>query len=358
LITEKKENVMGQPQYSIEARSLSVAGGAASHNFWVLRDQNGNAVAELHGLATDRKTGKAIPIGTDANQHSLRGWHFVHDGEYARNFGSKRTDQTYIRDGQLSETVFTGDKSEVLERWKSAAKYGLSAMNARNLNYPPGGLDFPVKFDAGFNVRVGDSTVNSNSVYNTFGRLMGVKTAVFDGPLQPGIDNQTLSDKTIWDLRYRGRVEIRQGALPEGAETNTIAGVGDSLQNNRFYQQATQALQSSSTMPKFANEFLPQVAANIAGASQQPPMTDGKTQIPLDNIASVNLSKNGRDVILSDKAVSEAETARHILVPLGQVMNQPIAIAYAQLQSSQAPKSEAVEHARTIETLSPSSRAL
>jgi hypothetical protein len=85
------------PQYTIEARSLSVAGGRASHNFWVLRDEKGNAVAELHGLATDRKTGKAVPIGTDANQHSLRGWQFIHDGEYARNFGSKRTDQTYIR---------------------------------------------------------------------------------------------------------------------------------------------------------------------------------------------------------------------------------------------------------------------
>jgi hypothetical protein len=242
----------------------------------------------------------------------------------------------------------------MLERWKSAAKYGVMAMNGQNLNYPPGGLDFPVKFDPAFNIRVGDTAVNSNSAYNTFGRLMGVRTVVFDGPFQPGVNNQTLSDKTIWDLRYRGRVEIIQGEIPEGRETNKVASAGDGIQGNRFYQQAAQALQSSSTMPRIANELLPQVAANIAGASQQPPMTDGKTQSPLEHVASVNLSKNGRDVIVSDRAVSEAETAKHILVPVQQVLNQPISVAYAQLQSPQAPKSDAAEPARTIETLSPS----
>ena len=46
--------------YSIEARSLGVA-GIAGHNYWVLRDHHGKALAELHGLATDRDSGTAIP---------------------------------------------------------------------------------------------------------------------------------------------------------------------------------------------------------------------------------------------------------------------------------------------------------
>lgn len=61
--------------YTIEARSLDIA-GVASHDFWVLRDERGTALAELNGLATDRRTGEAVPIGTDEARHSLRIWHF------------------------------------------------------------------------------------------------------------------------------------------------------------------------------------------------------------------------------------------------------------------------------------------
>jgi hypothetical protein len=67
-------------------------------------------------------------------------------------------------------------------------------MNVRDLNYPPGGVDFPIKIYGAYNVRIGDSTVNSNSAYNTFGQLMGVTPYVFNGQLQPGINNETLSN--------------------------------------------------------------------------------------------------------------------------------------------------------------------
>jgi hypothetical protein len=326
---------MSQPQYSIEARSLSLIGGVASHNFWVLRDDKGNAVAELHGLATDRDTGRAVPIGTNANQHSLRGWQFIHDHQYARDFGARQTNATYIQDGQQSQTVITGDKTEILERWKAAAKNGVIAMNARDLNYPPGGVDFPIKVDGTYNVRLGDSTVNSNSAYNTFGQLMGVTPVVFQGPLQPGINNETLSNSTIMNLRFRGREEFRQGALPGEGDGAQIARADDAVQGNRFYQQAAQALQSSSSMPQVSQDRLQQVTANLASASQLPPAIDGQSQTPLDRIASVNLSANGRDVILSNKGPEESEIARHVRVPLQQVMEQPLTVAQAQLQQTQ-----------------------
>ena len=67
------------PKYTIEARSLNVL-GVAGHDFWVLRDEQGKALAELHGLATDRQTGEALTIGTDEARHSLRAWNLTLDG--------------------------------------------------------------------------------------------------------------------------------------------------------------------------------------------------------------------------------------------------------------------------------------
>jgi hypothetical protein len=328
---------MSQPQYSIEARSLSLLGGAASHNFWVLRDDKGNAVAELHGLATDRETGRTIPIGTNANQHSLRGWQYIHDQQYARDFGSRQTNATYIQDGQSHQTVMTGDKTEILERWKAAAKYGVVAMNGRDLDYPPGGLAFPIQFDSTYNVRLGDNTVNSNSAYNTFGQLMGVTPYVFNGPLQPGINNETLSNATISNLRYRGREEyqFRQGTDPNGGDGTIVAAAGQSLQGNPFYQQAARAVQDAQNLPPIPQERLEQFIANVASASQQPPALAGQPQPTLDKIAAVAMSTNGQDMILSNQPFSESNTGKHVSVPLQQLIEQPFPVAQRQLQEAE-----------------------
>ncbi|MBP6749734.1 MAG: hypothetical protein KA144_08845, partial [Xanthomonadaceae bacterium] len=186
--------------WSIEARSLSIVGGVAAHNFWVLRDDKGKAVAELHGLATDRDTGKTVPIGTDADQHSLRVKHFIHDEQYARNFGSKSTNATYIQEGQRSETVSSGSREEILGRWKVGATTAAKLINQQDLDYPPGGF----KLDG--------STKNSNSVYNTVGAMMvgGSNVPVFHGPLQPGVNNHVLDFNTRHLLQY-DRPQFRQG---------------------------------------------------------------------------------------------------------------------------------------------------
>ena len=51
------------PVYSIEARSFCIA-LAWCHNFWVLKNDSGETLAELHGLAYDRIRQKILPIGT------------------------------------------------------------------------------------------------------------------------------------------------------------------------------------------------------------------------------------------------------------------------------------------------------
>lgn len=47
--------------YTIEARNYHMGGGAG-HNYWVLRDNFGNVVKEMHGLSTNPKTGEALQM--------------------------------------------------------------------------------------------------------------------------------------------------------------------------------------------------------------------------------------------------------------------------------------------------------
>lgn len=193
------------PQYTIEARSLSIVGGTAGHDFWVLRDENGKALAELHGLATDRKTNEFVPVGTDEEKHSLRVWHFAHDPAYAKAHGEKPTSDSFISDGQANRAVLTADSKEVLARWNTAVN-SVDKLNALDLNYPNYGF------------KVFGETVNSNSTYNTLGQIMGVPAKDFPGRLEPGIDNLMVSPEEVNKLRthgYPGLEEPRIDAAPQ-----------------------------------------------------------------------------------------------------------------------------------------------
>ncbi|XQA77235.1 XVIPCD domain-containing protein [Xanthomonas sacchari] len=197
------------PTYAIEARSLGVI-GIAGHAFWVLRDEHGKAVAELHGLATDRQTGQAIPIGTDQTRHSLRAWHYPHDPAYARSIGEKVDSTTYIRDDQPSRTVATGDKHEILERWNTAV-HAVPELNAQDRDYPNYGF------------KVFGKTVNSNSAYRTFGELMDVPVRGFPGRLEPGIGHRMLSPERTEELRYHAPGEQDRQRAPAPAADPTRA---------------------------------------------------------------------------------------------------------------------------------------
>lgn len=175
------------PSYAIEARSLKVA-GIAGHDYWVLRGPDGSAMAELHGLATDRGTGRAIPIGTDAEKHSLRIWHYVHDQGLATEHGVRTTRETYVAAGQPARTVVSGERDEVLARW-NAAVAAKAPLDALDLDYPPYGF------------KVFGETVNSNSAYRTLGEIMAVPVRDFPGRIEPGIGNRMTTPEAIQQLR-------------------------------------------------------------------------------------------------------------------------------------------------------------
>lgn len=295
-------------QYSIEARSLSLLGGVASHNFWVLRDDKGSAVAELHGLATDRKTGESIPVGTDSERHSLRGWHYVHDAQYARDFGTRQASGSYIQEGQAAVTVISGSREEILERWKIAAKTGVDLLNRSDRDYPNFGVSRQAGFDGGYNFVVNDSTVNSNSAYRTFGTLMvgGSNVPVFNGPLQPGVNNNVLPTNTILNLQY-DRPQFRQGSVPgqDGSAVALAAAQEPTLQGTPRHQQAIQALGNRENIPAGAipQERVDRIATNMAIYSQFPELTsdrNAQSAQPLGQIGSAVLSNDQSKLYLSD----------------------------------------------------------
>ena len=196
------------PDYSIEARSLDIV-GVASHDFLVLRDERGRAIAELHGLATDRETGKVEPIGTDENKHSLRIWHYAHDREYAESLGENPSRTTYIADGQDKATLLKADKEEVLSRW-NAAVAAKEPLNALDLNYPNYGF------------RMSGDTVNSNAAYRTLSEIMGVPVHDFPWKLEPGLDNRMVDQKEIERLRTHGYPSLDTPSVKTNGEYKSL----------------------------------------------------------------------------------------------------------------------------------------
>ncbi len=262
------------PQYSIEARSLSIVGGTAGHDFWVLHDENGQALAELHGLATDRQTGRYVPIGTDEQRYSLRVWHFAHDADYAREQGVATSKDTYIINGQQHRTVLTADREEVMARW-DAAVAAQQRLNAVDLNYPNLG------------VRLFGETVNSNSTHRTLGEIMGVQVRDFPGVLDPGVDHRMVCAQEIDRLSTHGYPTLQEPTIRRPHPLGTEGSVwpdfnpselkrlpgqpGDAGQpDGDVYRQALQGLQQSPNIPPgtFTSEQLPVIAANLAAASQ------------------------------------------------------------------------------------------
>ena len=176
------------PSYSIEARTFRVA-LAWCHNFWVLKDaDSGATIAELHGLAYDRITGRTVPIGTTRN-HSLRVFAFAHDAAYAARRGLP-TGSTRMYWRSRARLAYAGP--DALERWE-AALGAMPLLDRLDLTYPP----------YGFNVRT--PTVNSNSAYRTFGEIMGVPIHDFPGVFRPGLGNLMLPAREIEAAKFNPR---------------------------------------------------------------------------------------------------------------------------------------------------------
>jgi len=175
-------------QYAIEARSLNIA-GLWSHNFWVLRNPKGQVMAELHGLATDRRSNQFVPIGTNEN-HSLRAWHFAATDHFSE-IGVRAhivAQHAFYQEGQRRSTVFTGGVDNVMPRWRAAAK-SVDFINTFNLNYPPGGVNLIGR------------TKNSNSMYSTFADIMQLPRFSFWQVFEPGLSTPVMTPDLVDAVR-------------------------------------------------------------------------------------------------------------------------------------------------------------
>ena len=157
-----------QKLFSIEARSYDLV-SIASHNFWVLRDGDDRVIAQLHGLATDRKTNIFKPLG------------YFNDRLGFYEFKTANNEPSFISTKQQSVTVYQGDKEDVLARWNKAACQ-VESLNDNDLNYSPFGI-------------FGLPITNSNSAYHLFAQLMDIECCRFPGVLEPGINNALIAMK-------------------------------------------------------------------------------------------------------------------------------------------------------------------
>ncbi|MCS3359769.1 hypothetical protein [Xanthomonas translucens] len=98
--------------HSIEARLLCIA-GIAGHAYWVLLDERGSILAELHGLATDRHADPDRHRRTQTRTARLA----LPARCRLRQRHRRQPDRTsYLRDGQPARTAASGDKHEILAR--------------------------------------------------------------------------------------------------------------------------------------------------------------------------------------------------------------------------------------------------
>jgi hypothetical protein len=141
---------MPQPMpgnWSIQVMQHALYLGLAGHNYLALRNQDGTIIAELHGLATDPKTGTWRYFGTNGSE-KLRVWKF--DGP--RYFDSEVNFPGVV----LTE----GASSTMSELWKQAGECA-DKINTKDISYPP------------YGVNITGITENSNSVAYTIADCMG-----------------------------------------------------------------------------------------------------------------------------------------------------------------------------------------
>lgn len=156
-------------QYSIEARAYDII-GLAAHDFWVLRDEEGHVLGQLHGLATTTEN-QIKSMGTLGDK--LKFYHF---GPRALLFGlNPDWDLNFIYANQQAKPMFTGSPDEILGRWDNAVQ-ALPYLNRLNVPYTPFAVLswFPI---------------NSNTAYALLSKLMGIPAHHFSGYWQPGWQN-------------------------------------------------------------------------------------------------------------------------------------------------------------------------
>lgn len=130
--------------WSIQARAFKIPFTPFSHNFWALGNPAGQVADQIHGLAYDPKAGTTKAIGNAS--HYLR---VVHDATIVWS----------LQPNQPTAVCSTGPEAEIRDRWQAALN-SVFAINALNLRYPSLWQHL--------------YKMNSNTIFNTLGRIMGV----------------------------------------------------------------------------------------------------------------------------------------------------------------------------------------
>ena len=155
--------------YSIVEAQLPLIGGLGGHNLLVLKDDQGNVVKELDGLATGAD-GAVKPIG-----------YLPSDTLKVYEFNAA----TYYAPGEAQVTLQSGSQADIMKVW-NAAETCATAINAKSLSYPFLGFG-----------------KNSNSVTSTLDACMGkTEPSIPGGALfTPGQGSLLLDQQTIDGIR-------------------------------------------------------------------------------------------------------------------------------------------------------------
>jgi len=177
---QKKLNINKlSKRYTIEARAYDIV-GIATHNFWVLREEEDNVLGQLHGLATNPQN-EILPIGKIGDK--LKFYHF---GSRAIQSGlAPESNKSYIKANQKTQLVCVGTEVDVLARWDNAVK-SVPFLNGLEIPYTP----FAV---------LGLSHINSNTAFAVLGKIMGITVPKFQGCWQPGWGN---ADKILTSAQF------------------------------------------------------------------------------------------------------------------------------------------------------------
>jgi len=168
-----KSIVQEVSKWSIEARAFKIKYTPFTHNFWVLTDSDNNIIDQIHGLAVDPITGVTKALG---NSHHLL--QVIRGSAIDWSFQS----------GQPTMICATDHEIEAKRRWQTAVN-SIPAINALKLSYP--------------NLWQHSYRKNSNTVFNTIGKIMGFPVPSLLLPTRaPGI-NLVISQDIINKYLYQ-----------------------------------------------------------------------------------------------------------------------------------------------------------
>ena len=134
--------------WSIEKLQYPLALRLAGHNYLALRNDKGEIIYELHGLATNKETNTWTYVGM-GNNELLQVWKFD-----TSIFGTTKSVLPGI-------VLRTGNETLIVSLWEKAENCA-NRINQKNIPYPPLGISLY-------------ETENSNAVAHTLAKCMGLE---------------------------------------------------------------------------------------------------------------------------------------------------------------------------------------